>query len=378
MAAGTYSLSDGSLSTLNEEVGYSSTGNFTQSGGTNTISHSLYLGRNSGSTGTYSLSGSGQLSALNEYVGYSGTGNFTQSGGTNTFLSGRPVLGYASGTSGTYNLNGGILILPALSGGSGTAAFNFGGGTLQASGSFTSTLPMTLTGSGGNATVDTAGYAVTLSGSLSGTGGLSKTDSGILVLSGTNKYTGGTTVTAGTLDFASPAASPTAGILTVKAGGYVALGALLGASSPATEKGDAADATENVASSSENVASSIPSETMLPANTIEAAKTATLGGAAAWSAGSAAGGVVRLRCRSPDVGLFRRPRPLLGPRRGRGTDREFRPHDAVAGLFSNPQSPIPSHSFRRRFRPLGRAADRHVLAPAAGQPWQSPDDTTPP
>ncbi len=103
---------------------------------------------------------------------------------------------------------------------------------------------MTLTGSGGNATVDTAGYAVTLSGSLSGTGGLSKTDSGILVLSGTNKYTGGTTVTAGTLDFASPAASPTAGILTVKAGGYVALGALSGASSPAVDgqQGPAPDA----------------------------------------------------------------------------------------------------------------------------------------
>ena len=69
-----------------------------------------------------------------------------------------------SGGSGTYNLNGGTLILSALSSGSGTAAFNFGGGTLQAGGSFTTTVPMTLTGSGGNATVDTAGNTVTLSG----------------------------------------------------------------------------------------------------------------------------------------------------------------------------------------------------------------------
>ena len=61
------------------------------------------------------------------------------------------------GVSGTYTLNGGTLIVSAMSGGSGTAAFNFGGGTLQANGSFTTTLPMTLTGSGGNATVDTAG-----------------------------------------------------------------------------------------------------------------------------------------------------------------------------------------------------------------------------
>ena len=43
---------------------------------------------------------------------------------------------------------------------------------------------MTLTGSGGNATVDTAGYNVTLSGSLSGHGGLIKTDSGTLTWGG--------------------------------------------------------------------------------------------------------------------------------------------------------------------------------------------------
>ena len=56
---------------------------------------------------------------------------------------------------------------------------------------------MTLTGSGGNATVDTAGYTVILSGSLSGPGSLTKTDSGTLILSGTNTYTGGTTVAGG-------------------------------------------------------------------------------------------------------------------------------------------------------------------------------------
>ena len=58
---------------------------------------------------------------------------------------------------------------------------------------------MTLTGSGGNATVDTAGYTVTLSGSLSGPGGLTKTDSGTLVLAATNTYTGDTLISGGTL-----------------------------------------------------------------------------------------------------------------------------------------------------------------------------------
>ena len=47
-------------------------------------SNSLSLGYDSGSSGTYDLSGTGQLSADYEYIGYSGTGTFTQSGGTNT------------------------------------------------------------------------------------------------------------------------------------------------------------------------------------------------------------------------------------------------------------------------------------------------------
>ena len=56
---------------------------------------------------------------------------------------------------------------------------------------------MTLTGSGGNATVDTAGYTVTLSGSPRAR----RTDQDRqrhLILAGANTYTGGTTVSGGT------------------------------------------------------------------------------------------------------------------------------------------------------------------------------------
>ena len=221
-SSGTYSLSGtGQLSGV-VYVGYSGTGNFTQSGGTNGLFSYLYLGNNAGSSGTYNLSGSGQLIASMDYVGYSGVGNFTQSGGTNSTSS--LILAYASGSSGTYNLNGGTLITPFLSEGPGTAAFNFGGGTLQAGGTFLTYLPMTLTGSGGNATVDTAGYTVTLSGSLSGPGGLTKTDSGTLVLAGSNSYTGGTTVAGGILQFNGNAAAPSgSGNVTIQSGAAVAL-----------------------------------------------------------------------------------------------------------------------------------------------------------
>ncbi len=177
-------------------VGYSGTGTFTQTGGT-ALPTTLYIGCNSGGTGFYNLSGSGLLSTPTESVGQSGTGNFAQSGGTNN--AGSLTIAYSSGSNGTYNLTGGVLIPSSLNSGAGTAVFNFGGGTLQASGPLTTTLPMTLTGSGGNATVDTAGYTVTFSGSLSGPGGLTKTDAGALVLAASNIYSGGTEVDNGTL-----------------------------------------------------------------------------------------------------------------------------------------------------------------------------------
>ncbi|MGD0515897.1 MAG: autotransporter-associated beta strand repeat-containing protein [Thermoguttaceae bacterium] len=223
-ASGIYNLSgSGQLSAYSAYVGYSGVGTFTQTGGT--ISGYLYLGYNPGASGTYNLSSPGKMSAYSEYIGYSGTGTFTQDGGSNSVSSYEYVgysgigtytqtggtnsitynlyLGYNSGSSGTYNLNGGTLILKSLSkGGSGTAAFNFGGGTLQASGAFTSTLPLTLTGTNGNANVNTNSYAVALSSVLSGDGGLNKLGSGTLTLSNTANYGGNTTVNGGTLIFA--------------------------------------------------------------------------------------------------------------------------------------------------------------------------------
>jgi autotransporter-associated beta strand protein len=127
-------------------------------------------------------------------------GVFTQSGGTDV-IAGSLSLGGSS--SGTYNLNGGLLVLSKLTASSSGSAFNFNHGTLRASATFATSVPMTV-GAGGRATIDTHGYAVTLSGGINGLGSLIKTGSGTLVLSGTNTYTGGTTVADGKLIVTNP------------------------------------------------------------------------------------------------------------------------------------------------------------------------------
>ena len=101
-------------------------------------------------------------------------------GGTNS-VNGTLWLGYYSGSSGTYNLDGGLLIIQGLY--RGIEAFNFNGGTLQAGGGFSTFASMTL-GAGAGATFETAGFAVTLSNSLYGAGSLTKVDSGTLILAG--------------------------------------------------------------------------------------------------------------------------------------------------------------------------------------------------
>ena len=102
-SSGTYDLgSTGQLNASSECLGIMGTGTFMQTGGTNSIINDLLLGDNSGSSGTYNLSGTGQLSASTEYIGDFGTGTFTQTGGTNTISSGYSLyLGFNSGSTGT-------------------------------------------------------------------------------------------------------------------------------------------------------------------------------------------------------------------------------------------------------------------------------------
>jgi fibronectin-binding autotransporter adhesin len=230
-ASGTYNLSGtGSLYIgspyRGEIIGFEGTGTFNQSGGLNST-YVINIGYQSSSNGTYTLSELGQLSAEVEIVGGSGAGIFNQNGGNNILVEGGEfgslglVIGSDSSGNGTYNLTGGTLILKSISKGAGAATFNFGGGTIQANGRFTTTLPMTLSGNGGDANVNTAGYAVAFSGVLSGTGGLNKLGSNTLTLNALNSYSGNTTVNSGTLEIAGGIASGGTSLIDVQSGNLI-------------------------------------------------------------------------------------------------------------------------------------------------------------
>jgi hypothetical protein len=125
-------VSGNALSTNTEIVGENGHGKFTQSSGSNTAT-SLLVGHNSGSNGSYSLSGNGSLTAGGEGIGLTGTGAFTQSGGTHA-VSNNLVLGEFGAGSGTYTLSNGSLVGGAeFVGFSGTGTFSQSGGTNRTS-----------------------------------------------------------------------------------------------------------------------------------------------------------------------------------------------------------------------------------------------------
>lgn len=131
---GTYALNSGSMSAAYESIGVWDVGVFTQSGGTHTVGGTLALGGYAFSdvgvgagSGAYILSG-GTLSANSEDIGIGGTGTFNQSGGTHT-VTGTMTLAANPGSSGTYNFTGGTLTAGTIVN---NGAFNQSGATTVA------------------------------------------------------------------------------------------------------------------------------------------------------------------------------------------------------------------------------------------------------
>jgi len=146
------------------------------------------------------------------------------------------VMGTASGGTSTVNLNGGTLVAGAITTTQGAfASLDFNGGTLIPSASSTAFLPTNSTTFAANvqqggAFINPNGYAITIGQALlhSGTnatdGGLTLSGSGILTLSASNNYNGGTVINGGTLVVANTSnLGIGTGSLTVNSGGTLTL-----------------------------------------------------------------------------------------------------------------------------------------------------------
>lgn len=233
--SGTLVVNDGHVLAHTLQLGdQGGSGLLLMNGGTTTIYQTLLLGNhgtgildlrggvvNSNTTFIYGSSGSSAAmvsggtwnNAGSLYVGILGsaavsldvTGGLVEVGGVTT-------VGTYAGDNGTLSLAStgsttGVLATSQLVEGSGTGTVNFNGGILRARADqddFISGFEAgDVTIGAGGAKIDSNGFAIGISTVLGGPGGLTKLGSGTLTLSGTNTYSGGTTVNAGVLAFNS-------------------------------------------------------------------------------------------------------------------------------------------------------------------------------
>ena len=222
-------------------------------------------------SGAKVTSGTGEMvinAASGDIFFAGGSGGINNNGNLVTFnvASGRTVAGSASGANitgsgGVTKLGAGLLNFRpfqstgaysgpttisegtirvfhsgGLGDGSATNTLIFNGGTLEYDSSvgnanFVSpaTRSLTITSNGGTINTNNGGstplYLMSIAGNITGAGGLTKTDTlganGNLILSGTNNYGGGTTITGGIMQFAKTAAMPATGTVTVSPAGAI-------------------------------------------------------------------------------------------------------------------------------------------------------------
>lgn len=136
--------------------------------------------------------------------------NWTNAGGTASgTLTGSTITPVFEGTAGTVTVAGSVSAAGMTFG---TTGYLLTGGTIGLTAS-----PSTITAG--------TGVTASIASSLTGAGGLYKTGAGTLVLSGTNSFTGGTSINGGTLTLNGGAALADSGTLDVGAGGALQLGA---------------------------------------------------------------------------------------------------------------------------------------------------------
>ena len=189
-------------------------------------------------TGSFEKSGTGTMilgNSANTYTGTSTINAGTLSIGTLANAGSNSSLGAPTGSAAIISLGSSLAGILSYSGGSistdrGMTIGGSGGGTVQAvTNGATLTLGGSINNAGNSIIFDTNTASITVSGVLSGLGGLTKINSGVLTQSANNTYSGGTTVSAGTLNATSNAAALGTGAVSVTSGATLSIVNSIGA-----------------------------------------------------------------------------------------------------------------------------------------------------
>lgn len=225
VVSGSVGLTAAGIAAIGDSSG---TSNFVVTGGTTTLAVStgrLLVG-NKGTGGLTVEGGRLALTGTNDIVvggdaffaQSNAAGTVTVNGGTlsisgsGALRMGVNVSGSTTGARGTVNLAGGVFeTARPFTVGTGTGIIAFDGGTLRFLASSTAAIAVTTARVGSRGAIfDTAGNSVTVAQGLlttgSGAGGLVKLGAGTLRLSGSNTFTGTTSVVSGTLAIATRSA----------------------------------------------------------------------------------------------------------------------------------------------------------------------------
>ncbi len=193
-------------------VGLVAQGDLRIEDGASVTSNQGYVGAHPGSDGSVTVTGPGsswEMTNFNLTLGNYGVGAMTIEDGARVYANTGVYLGISDATaSGTLSVLGtpgsrGVLETSGFRGGLGTADVTLDGGIVRAirnNTNFFSTYgAQQVTLGAGGGFIDTNGYNIGIAPVMIGAGSLTKDGLGTLTLTGANSYSGGTTITAGTL-----------------------------------------------------------------------------------------------------------------------------------------------------------------------------------